>query len=218
MKQLSISLQDISFTYDKRKVLFEYFQLDLPSDQTIVLKGENGVGKSTLACLTAGILKPHAGRIIYSDGSDILTKPSQVANQLAFLRQKSVQNILGATPKEDLRLWLLSDKQAEDKIRQALAAWRIADKASSPVWELSTGELNSLALAGINFFPERYWILDEPFTGLDSEHSEQLIEALKQKRTISKGMLIISHQTEQLEAVADKIYRLLPKGKIQCSQ
>jgi ABC-2 type transport system ATP-binding protein len=60
-----ITIQDISFRYDKTKV-YEGFSLNIPEGQSCLISGINGVGKSTLLRLMAGVLQPDRGKIIYN--------------------------------------------------------------------------------------------------------------------------------------------------------
>lgn len=60
-----ISIQDISFRYEKTKV-YDGFSLHIPEGQSCLISGINGVGKSTLLRLMAGVLRPDRGKIIYN--------------------------------------------------------------------------------------------------------------------------------------------------------
>jgi len=60
-----ITIQDISFRYDKKQV-YDGFSLHIPEGQSCLISGINGVGKSTLLRLMAGVLRPDQGRITYS--------------------------------------------------------------------------------------------------------------------------------------------------------
>ncbi|RPI70764.1 MAG: ATP-binding cassette domain-containing protein, partial [Desulfobacteraceae bacterium] len=60
-----ITIQDISFRYEKTKVFGE-FSLHIPEGQSCLISGINGVGKSTLLRLMAGVLQPDRGKIIYN--------------------------------------------------------------------------------------------------------------------------------------------------------
>lgn len=213
---LSISLNKISFSYCKSYPVLSKLSLDLPSDKTILIKGENGIGKTTLASLAAGLLPPIKGSISYNYGSKQYIKIRTLYKHLSYLRQKTEHNLIGITPLEDLKIWLYSESDrvydTDVRLINSLHDWNLKNKADTPVWELSAGEQKCLALAGIGLFKNRYWILDEPLSELDTEHTKCLFNMLQKKRTVSAGMLIISHQTEQLSGLADKVMVLTDKG------
>jgi energy-coupling factor transporter ATP-binding protein EcfA2 len=216
---LSIKLKYISFNYDVVNPLFKDFFLELLYNKTILLQGENGTGKSTLAALAAGLLHPSEGKIIYTTQNHHYLRKKEIYSELSFLRQKAEHNILAATPLEDLKLWLLSSSGRVHKndlrIVKTLSDWDLTSKKETPVWELSAGELKSLALAGISLYKSRYWILDEPLAELDEKHKVKLLEILKAKRSGSPGMLIITQQKDLLESLADAVLTLLPDGEIR---
>ncbi len=215
----SITFRDVSFSYEKDNPLFQNFNVSFPIDKTILLKGENGIGKSTLASLAAGLLKPSAGNVNYSIISSHTRNKYEIYRHLSYLRQNNDSNVLGVNPTEDLKLWLLSDSNTvndtDKRIDTALSDWDLTDKKTTPVWELSAGELKSLALAGLNMFNDRYWILDEPLASLDKNHVNRLLEMLRQKQSVNRGMLIISHQSDLFTNLVDEVLTMYPQGSIR---
>ena len=190
--------------------------MDLPSEKTTLLTGENGAGKSTLALLAAGLLHPQEGRVHYEYQGLPYPHKGEIFKHISLLKQQTEDNLLGINPLDDLFLWLLStnDKVYESDLRieRCLSDWNLSDKRNSPLWELSAGELKSLALAGISLHKSRYWILDEPLSSLDEKHIGLFLQIVSAKRKASPGMLIISHQTELFNGLVDKVLILSDKG------
>ncbi len=216
---ISVEFRDVSFAYPGQALLFQRLNLDLAHAKTVLLTGENGLGKSTLAALATGWLKPSQGQIlrIGSDGQKLSAQ--DICQHITPLWQQTVLNLLGANPKQDLRLWLraglLTEQQAQILIESALDKWDLVKKLATPVWELSAGELKCLALAGISLFPRRYWILDEPAANLDQRHLGRLLDMLDYKREQDTGLLIITHQPALFRDLADEVISLLPEGRIE---
>jgi energy-coupling factor transporter ATP-binding protein EcfA2 len=186
--------------------------LDLTEGKAILLRGENGSGKSTMAKVVAGILKPSSGKVIYSIYSEPVDKKFSLYQHLAYLQQSTMQNIIGVNPFKDLELWILSSVPNQDernnRIMDVLSAWDLYAKRNLPVWELSAGELKCLALAGLTACESKYWVLDEPLSGLDEKHIDYLLQIIKHKQSTSPGMLIISHQLDSWTDIVDETYYL----------
>jgi energy-coupling factor transporter ATP-binding protein EcfA2 len=215
---ISINFQQVCFSYRRDKAVLNNLNFIMSADRTILLTGENGTGKSTLASLAAGLLKPLSGKVAYYANGQKLCKKEEVYQKLSFLRQKTEDNLLCATPWEDLALWLTSpaykDSESDSVISDKLVEWNLDNRQHTPLWELSAGELKCLAFAGIALHPHRYWILDEPLSSLDDCHTQRLLSTLKAKQEFSRGMLIISHQTELFSGLADEVLILGPEGTL----
>jgi ABC-type Mn2+/Zn2+ transport system ATPase subunit len=218
---VSICFQNISFSYNSNGSLFTSLDLLLPQDRTVVLTGENGTGKSTLANLVAGYLKPSCGKIIYYRNGLILNRQDKIYSEIAYLRQSVEDNVIGPTPFQDLLLWTSSYSRPVESlsplISEILTEWKLEDPGNTPVWELSSGELKALALAGICANKNRFWILDEPLSSLDNQRSDILYENLIAKQKVNRGMLIISHLSDVLQQIADDMLILHPDGSIRKS-
>jgi energy-coupling factor transporter ATP-binding protein EcfA2 len=216
---ISVVFNRVSFSYQSYSPLFTDLDLVLPSDKTIIISGRNGIGKSTLAMLAAQYLNPVSGTVSYKNERNNLPAGKKSSGKVAYLSQNPIGNILGITPGMDLKMWSESEFIKPEKllevINNVLIQWNLHHKVDTPVWELSAGELKSLALAGISLHPERYWILDEPFVSLDNKQKAVLIKVLKDKQQINKGMLIITHETEFTRDLADESYVLGDNGILE---
>jgi energy-coupling factor transporter ATP-binding protein EcfA2 len=216
---ISIRFDSVCFAYQRSTPVFINLNLELPSDKTILLTGENGLGKSTLAALAAGILTPQTGSVLkLHDKQSTITKMKPEPD-LVLLRQNAADNLLGLTPETEMRLWqpaLKADGNREqDMISAILRDWGLSSQRSDPVWELSSGQLRALALAGISRWQNKYWILDEPAIELDLHNLRKLQELIQQKQSVSRGMLIISHQTGLFSSLADLVLELSPQDVIR---
>lgn len=216
---MTIKFRGVTFAYPGQKPVFKDLVLDLPADKTILLQGENGTGKTTLALLAAGLLHPQEGRIHYEYQGLPYPHKGEIYKHISLLKQQTVDNLLGINPLDDLLLWLLSsdDKVYESDLRieRSLSDWNLVDKKQIPLWELSAGELQCLALAGISLHKSRYWILDEPLSSLDESHIHLLLDIITAKRKSSPGMLIISHRTGLFTDLADKAFTLSEQGIVE---
>lgn len=193
-------LQDVSFTIDERFV---------------AITGPNGGGKSTLAKIIAGIIKPTSGQILL-DGEDItdlgITERARVGISFAF--QQPVR-FKGITVKDLINL------AAGRKLTIAEACAYLSevglcarDYINREVdASLSGGELKRIEIATVLARGTKLSVFDEPEAGIDLWSFGNLITVFeKMHEKINGSILIISHQ-ERILNIADKIV-VIADGKL----
>jgi heme exporter protein A len=156
------------------RLLFERLSLRLEAGEAAVLTGPNGIGKSSLIRLAAGLLRPAAGRVERSAAALADDKP-------ALDERLTLERALG--------FWARLDGRAP-----ALDVMGIAHLASVPVRMLSTGQRRRASLARVVASGAPLWLLDEPANGLDPEGLERLAAAVASHREGGGAVLAASHQ------------------------
>jgi heme exporter protein A len=157
--------------------LFEGLDLKLAAGEAALVTGPNGVGKSSLLRLAAGLLRPAAG--IVERGAE-----AALADEgLALDARQTLATALG--------FWARLD--GRDAVA-GMAAMGIAHLADVPVRMLSTGQRKRAVLARVAAGGARLWLLDEPANGLDAEGLERLAEMIARHRTAGGAVLAASHQ------------------------
>jgi heme exporter protein A len=160
------------------KSLFKPVSFHLESGIGLVINGPNGIGKTTLLRVLAGLLPPLGGKIICS-------VPLQ--QQLAYLGpHNGVKSLL--TPLEYLHYFTNSEGH------EVLAQWGLIDLKNQPCGQLSSGQKQRLALSRVMAANASIWILDEPLTALDKQ-GETIFNAVLDRHLIAGGIAVIaSHQ------------------------
>lgn len=158
------------------RLLFEGVDLLLDAGDAAIVTGPNGVGKSSLLRIAAGLLRPAAGRVerartAWSDDAPAL----------------DARRPLGAA----LRFWARIDG---GDAAVGLAAMTLADLADVPVRMLSTGQRRRAGLARVLSSGAELWLLDEPVNGLDADSIDRLGVALAAHRLRGGAVLAASHQ------------------------
>ena len=196
-------INDISLTVDNRRF--------------VVITGPNGGGKSTLARLIAGIIRPTSGRI-YLDGQDItdvsITDRAKMGISFAF--QQPVK-FKGLDVLDLIRLAAGKKVSAADACEYLSAVGLCAkDYIRREVnGSLSGGELKRIEIATILARKTRLSVFDEPEAGIDLWSFQNLIRIFEQMREDIKdsSIIIISHQ-ERILSIADEIV-VLADGQIR---
>lgn len=202
LKNISYAAEDESGT----KEILNDINLTI-SERFVAVTGPNGGGKSTLARVIAGIIKPTSGRI-YFDGEDItelgITERAKAGISFAFQQPVRFKGI---------RVYDLLQYAAGRKITVGEACEylsRVGMCARDYVHRevnasLSGGELKRIEIATILARGTKLSIFDEPEAGIDLWSFSNLINVFeKMYEEINGSILIISHQERILE-IADKI-------------
>lgn len=172
--------------------------MKINSSEIILITGLNGSGKTTFCRLLTGLIPQYQGSVIL-DGKELhLYKPSQIAEKVLYLKQEGNLNIVAATPLEDLEIrqhkFSKHDDSSSTKQREeALKMVVLYNQKKTPIWELSAGQIKRAGLASLPLFPFHYWILDEPFLGLDSDSISIVMHWLSERKKQGLGALITNH-------------------------
>ncbi len=162
------------------RTLFEGLSLSLGAGEAAWVVGPNGVGKSSLMRLLAGLLEPVGGTLS-------VTGRIALANEdLALDRQLSLSAALG--------FWAKVDGRTAEHIDQALSALGLGHLADVPVRIFSTGQRKRAILARVLASGADIWLLDEPGNGLDTASLGQLGKAMAAHRANGGIIIAASHQ------------------------
>ncbi|MBQ8407082.1 MAG: ATP-binding cassette domain-containing protein [Clostridia bacterium] len=213
-----LELRGVSYIVDdggKPKAILNDVNLKL-NEHLIAFTGPNGGGKSTLAKVIAGIIKPTSGKI-YLDGEDItdlsITERAQKGVSYAF--QQPVR-FKGLTVRDLISIAAgkkISVGQACSYLSEVgLCARDYIDREVNA--SLSGGELKRIEIATILARGTKLSIFDEPEAGIDLWSFGNLITVFeKMSEKIKGNILIISHQ-ERILNIADEIV-VIADGKIE---
>lgn len=162
------------------RLLFEDLSFALGPGQAALVTGPNGIGKSSLLRIAAGLLAPAAGQV------DRQGRIALVNEAAALDPQASLGGALG--------FWAAIDGRPQADVSAALGAMDIAALAEVPVRMLSTGQRRRAALARTIASGADIWLLDEPGNGLDRASLARLAEAMAAHRAGGGIVLAASHQ------------------------
>lgn len=161
------------------RILFRGLNLSLGAGDAALLTGPNGVGKSSLLRLSAGLLNPFAGSV-QRMGSIALADENLALDHEVSLRKA-------------LMFWARIDGQATDKVDGALDAMSLISLSDVPVRMLSTGQRKRASLARTMASGAALWLLDEPANGLDKDSIARLEQTISNHRAQGGAALVASH-------------------------
>ncbi|GEK49086.1 ATP-binding cassette domain-containing protein [Halomonas pacifica] len=199
---------DLIFHYDRHEpgeTPDFCFRFDLAPGECLALEGPSGAGKSTLLNLLAGFLEPAAGSLRWGE-HDLLGRPPWERGITTVFQEHNLfdhlpvwANIgLGLVP--SLRL----DAAQRRRIRDGLAEVGLAGLEERLPGELSGGQRQRVALTRALLRQAPLLLLDEPFTGLDHANRQGLWALVKRQQQAGVAVLLVSHDREDIEALAQR--------------
>lgn len=184
-----ISLQHIEIAYEGRSVLKD-FSLDVDSGDFIVLRGQNGGGKTSLLKVMVGLLQPVAGRV---ERAPCLT--------LGYLPQyRSIDRRFPITVEQTVRSGLLSQLRWWQRYTSAhrrqvssiLQRFGLGTLVEQPIEALSGGQWQRTLLARALVSEPHLLLLDEPDTHLDQATKSELYATLAEEHR-KRAIIVVSH-------------------------
>jgi heme exporter protein A len=158
------------------RLLFADLRFELKSGNVLLLRGPNGVGKSTLLLALAGIVRPDGGTIAGAERTEL-----HLLNYQSGLKGR-------LTVSENLEFWQAMNGTSGPTVEAALDAVGIGGLGMLEAGYLSSGQLRRLSLARLLVSARPIWLLDEPSAALDAEGEMllgRLIDAHRQRGGIA---------------------------------
>ena len=218
-----IALTGIRKTFGRapHRVVLEGLSLDIPAGQFVAVRGESGVGKSTLLNLIAGLDRPDAGTVRVA-GIDLAPLDDDAFTRLRGERIGFVFQAFHVLPYLDvaanvgLPLALLGRRgaAAEARVQAMLDAVGLGDRAKSRPRELSGGELQRVAIARALVHAPAIVLADEPTGNLDPESAAQVIALLRDIVKREGATAVMATHSPTAAAAADRVLVLRPTGLV----
>ncbi|HGO5824363.1 TPA: cytochrome c biogenesis heme-transporting ATPase CcmA [Mannheimia haemolytica] len=181
--------------------LFEGCSFTVQSGEWVQIEGHNGIGKTSLLRILAGLSLPAEGEVLWNDLAIQKQRDHYYAELFYLGHYSGVKPEL--TPWENLRFYQKIQQlpQDDDALWQALSKVSLIGREDLPCSHLSAGQQRRVALAKLWLTNAKLWILDEPFTAIDKKGVADLIAHIEQH--CEKGGLVIftSHQATESDKV-----------------
>ncbi|MED3814306.1 ABC transporter ATP-binding protein [Priestia megaterium] len=217
-KQKTIYFQDMTFSYDGERYIFEHFNLQIPAGKSIAIVGASGAGKSTLFNLLQGFYQPQAGEIYIDQTPLSALTASELQNLIAYVPQETF--LFTGTIRENL---LLANPQTtEEELVTTARAAHIHDfilslphgyetKIGEKGVTLSGGQKQRIAIARAILKNAPILLLDEATSALDNE-TEYLVKEALQGIMKNRTTIVIAHRLSTIQNVDSII--VIDNGKL----
>lgn len=184
------------------RLLLQDFDLSLAAGEGVRIAGPNGSGKTTLLRIIAGLSYNYSGQLYWR--GDVIQSPA-VRNRVMTREVLFIGHAPGIkallTPLENLSWWAaihMPQRLVEADLERALAQVGLAPFARTPSFQLSAGQQRRVALARLYLSEHTLWILDEPFTAIDSDGVAQLEQRIAAHLAAGNLAIVTTHQPMQI--------------------
>ncbi|MDB5538508.1 MAG: monosaccharide transporter ATP-binding protein family [Devosia sp.] len=206
-----LRLREISKSFGAVSALTE-IELDVYAGEVVALVGDNGAGKSTLVNILAGVHQPTTGTIEYLGQQVTLASPSAalgmgiatVFQDLALCENLDV--VANLFLGHELSAWRL------DEVKMEVRAWALLSELAAripsvrlPIASLSGGQRQTVAIARSLLLDPKIIMLDEPTAALGVAQTAEVLNLIERVRDRGLGVIVISHNMDEVRAVADRI-------------
>ena len=206
-----IKLNSFFKSFGSRKIL-RGIDLEINSGEIVTLVGNNGSGKTTLLRCINTLDFPDSYILAEVDGFDLEKYPEEVRSRVGYLAHNPpfYPELTGA---ENLKLWLElnSVDDAEARARDFLGQVGLISFSDDLSGNYSRGMVQRLGFAMALSHSPTTLLLDEPFTGLDSEGVEIISNLLQKAKENGCSIIIVTHDKV---TYADRVLELV-RGEVQ---
>lgn len=197
-----LSAKDLTLIRGER-CLFQQLEFALDAGELMLLQGQNGSGKTSLLRAIAGLLSLESGEIRWNDVSVLSQRQNFHAAMVWLAHRTGLKADL--TPAENLHFESTLRPQSNKDMTAIYERLGIARLKRVPLRSLSAGQQRRVALARMLMADVPLWLMDEPFTNLDSEGRKLVIE-LTEEHLASGGLCVMAaHQDVDINATVKRV-------------
>ncbi len=209
--EVILKLSNVSKNFGAVSALTD-IELEVKAGEVVALVGDNGAGKSTLIKILAGVHQPSSGRIEFCGREVSLDSPSSalelgiatVFQDLALCENLDV--VANLFLGHEMSPWSL------DEVSMEVRAWTLLRELAAripsvrePIASLSGGQRQTVAIARSLLLDPKIIMLDEPTAALGVAQTAEVLNLIERVRERGLGVIIISHNMEDVRAVADRV-------------
>lgn len=211
-----LTLQNLTYVHPNKDLLFDNLNITINRQEKIALIGNNGIGKSTLLRIVAGLLPPTSGTVKTDSIPYYIPQHFGQYNEMTIAaalridkKLRALQAILNGDVTEENMNQLEDDWTIEERCQEALQHWDLPGlDLSQPMSRLSGGQKTKVFLAGIIIHEPELVLLDEPSNHLDAASRAVLYDYI---RTTNDTLIVVSHDRTLLNLLPE-VYELSKKG------
>lgn len=197
----------------ERQPVLDGASLDVAPGELVCLVGPNGAGKSTLARALCGTVQLDSGSVLL-DGKGATS--AELHRAVGFVRQDPESQLVAPVVFDEVAFGPCSlglpEAEIRSRVTKVLAACGLAGFEGRAVSELSGGELQRVALAGVLAMRPGYLALDEVTSQLDASARTDVRAIVRRAVSGGVGVLLVTHDVEEM-AAADRVV-LMADGRI----
>lgn len=180
-RDLLLEIDHVSFAYEEKNVISDVC-FNIRKGERIAFIGKNGAGKSTMAKLICGFIRPDIGEIRLNKKNILALSIREIGEKVGFVMQNPNQMLVKHLIRDEISFALLqhkmSNEEIEIRVNEALKICDLFSMRNWPVSAVSYGQRKRITVAAILALKPDILILDEPSAGQDYTHYSEIMDFL----------------------------------------
>jgi energy-coupling factor transporter ATP-binding protein EcfA2 len=219
-EDFSLLVDDLSFRYrDRQDLAIQDVSLNMEPGELLLVAGPSGCGKTTLArCINGLIPRSYKGemtgsvRILDHDTNELSL--ARISQMIGTVLQDPERQILGTRVLSEVAFGLenlgFSRPEIRERVTETMDYLGISELSERETHNLSGGEKQKVALAGVLAMRPKMLLLDEPLASLDPASARETMALLRQLIDEGMSVLIVEHRVEDvLKIKPDRVMLML---------
>ncbi len=210
-----IEVKDISYKYEDKLILRD-INLKINESDFISIIGHNGSGKTTLIKHFNGLLIPTKGEVIV-DHLNTKKEDWKIKQKIGIVFQNPEDQLVNSIVEEDIAFGLENlgtpSDEIQKKVSDILKKLDIFHFAKVNVNNLSFGQKQLVALAGVLIMEPKYIVFDEPTTMLDPKNKSNILEIISHLNKESKTIILVTNNLDDIKRYVKRVI-ILKNGKV----
>jgi energy-coupling factor transport system ATP-binding protein len=212
-------IQKLSFRYPQTSAdVLKDISFQIKCGEVVAIMGANGSGKTTLLLHLIALLRPSAGQVLIKGQDTRRYKPRHLAGEVGIVFQNPDLLLQAATVSEEVAFgpknFKLSRQEVEERLEEILPIFDLETLKAEAPYALSRGQRQRTAVAAsFSLYPDLL-LLDEPTTGQDYYHLQQLMQMLDNTmKAQNKTVIFCTHDVHLTLEYASRVL-LLHHGEL----
>jgi ABC-type multidrug transport system fused ATPase/permease subunit len=215
-----ITISDICFGYPSENKILDKFNLYISQGEKVLIMGESGCGKTTLAYLLLNLLYPNSGKILIGGSNTLYLSNTDLSKVIKYVPQSAPlfhrtirENLLygNESVTEQMMVQACTNAQAHNFITNLQGGYNAEVGEGGAM--LSGGQCQRLSIARALLKSSPIMILDEATSALDTKTESQILQHILQNK--EQTLIFISHK-EQHKDLFDRVIQLMPTTTQTC--
>ena len=194
-----LEVKNVSYKYKNRDVkVLDDVSFKVYKGEKIAIVGKNGAGKSTIAKMLCGVIRPLEGEILLNGENYLKYSIKEIGQKIGYVMQNPNQMLVKDIIKDEVSLGLrlngYSEEEIDKRIEEALKMCNLWPMRNWPVGVVSYGQKKRVTIASILAMKPEIIVLDEPTAGQDYKVYTEIMSFLEElNRDYGITILFITH-------------------------
>ena len=208
-----IEIKNVSYSYTGEENCINNISLTVPDGQVVVLCGESGCGKTTVTRLINGLI-PHyyegkLSGIVHVNGKDTTATPLyEISHSVGSVFQNPRSQFFNVDTTSEITFGCenlgMKPEVIKERLEVVTEQCHLQPLLGRSIFDLSGGQKQKIACAGVTMLEPEIYVLDEPSSNLDAESIAELSEIIRSWKMQGKTVVISEHRLYYLKGIADR--------------